>query len=138
MELRRRGGANVKVTSQNRRQYVEEMIRHRFQVSTSIQMAHFAEGFGDILLNEHTFHCFSLSWLLKTLIACLVAVRVTYLSNTGRLKDYTHSDPQIIWFWKVCLSALFFIRFFAPFAQLRVVDGDFPLMLRLLVYFTSL
>ncbi|GFY93472.1 ubiquitin protein ligase 5 [Actinidia rufa] len=75
------GGKSISVNSQNRGKYVDLLIEHRFVTSISEQVAHFAQGFADILCNSRLQNFFfksleleDLDWMLKLL----------FQSRTGR------------------------------------------------------
>ena len=65
-------GKSIAVNSENRRQYVDSLIQHRFVISVADQVEHFAKGFADIIgcrrLQKSFFKCLELEdleWMLR-------------------------------------------------------------------------
>ncbi|XP_021619211.1 E3 ubiquitin-protein ligase UPL5 isoform X2 [Manihot esculenta] len=97
-------GKSISVTSKNREEYVNLLIRHRFVTSTSDQVSRFARGFADILCNSGLQPVFFQSLELEDLDWML------YGSESGvciedwkahtEYNGYKETDPQISWFWK--------------------------------------
>lgn len=108
-------GKSISVTSKNREEYVNLLIRHRFVTSTSDQVSRFARGFADILCNSGLQPVFFQSLELEDLDWML------YGSESGvciedwkahtEYNGYKETDPQISWFWKVCSSDFLIISF---------------------------
>lgn len=109
----RTGGKNIVVTSKNREEYVNLLIKHRFVISIAEQVKHFAKGFGDILSSSvhQTFFFRSLEledldWMLH---GSESAISVEDWKAHTEYNGYKETDPQILWFWKVYSLASGFI-----------------------------
>lgn len=99
-------GKSTMVNSKNRKQYVELLIQHRFVTSIAEQVAHFAQGFADIIttvrLQKSFFQSLDLEDLDWMLHGSETAVSVEDWKAHTDYNGYKESDPQISWFWKVC------------------------------------
>ncbi|XP_052203229.1 E3 ubiquitin-protein ligase UPL5 isoform X2 [Diospyros lotus] len=98
------GGKNVAVNSQNREDYVDLLIQHRFVTSISEQVARFAQGFSDILCNSELQKFFQsleledLDWMLHG-SESVISIE-DWMAHT-EYNGYKETDPQILWFWKM-------------------------------------
>ena len=107
------GGKNISVNSKNREEYVNHLIRHRFVTSTSEQAQQFAGGFADILCNPKLQKFFFQSLELEDLDWMLhgseSAICVDDWKVHTEYNGYKETDPQILWFWKVCACNISYI-----------------------------
>lgn len=101
------GGKSIVVNSKNRVEYVNLLIRHRFVTSISEQVSRFANGFADILsdsgLQKLYFRSLELEDLDWMLYGSDSAICVEDWKAHTEYNGYREADPQITWFWKVCL-----------------------------------
>ncbi|XP_060212732.1 E3 ubiquitin-protein ligase UPL5 [Lycium barbarum] len=103
-------GRSTVVNSKNRERYVELLIQHRFVTSIAEQVAHFAQGFADIIttvrLQKSFFQSLDLEDLDWMLHGSETAVSVEDWKAHTDYNGYKESDPQISWFWKIvgCMS----------------------------------
>ncbi|KAL6197845.1 hypothetical protein ACLB2K_027638 [Fragaria x ananassa] len=141
----RDGGRNIVVTSKNREEYVNLLIKHRFVISITEQVKHFAKGFGDILSNSvfQTFFFRSLEledldWMLH---GSESAVSVEDWKAHTEYNGYKETDPQIYWFWKIVgeMSAeqRKVLLFFWTSVKYLPVEGFRGLASRLYIYKSS-
>ncbi|KAL3820804.1 hypothetical protein ACJIZ3_006709 [Penstemon smallii] len=98
------GGRSMIVNSKNRKQYVESLIQHRFVTSIGEQVAHFVQGFADIVssqrLQRSFFHCLEpkdLDWMLH---GTENAISVDDWKAHTKYRGFKKTDSQISWFWK--------------------------------------
>ncbi|KAA8520187.1 hypothetical protein F0562_014443 [Nyssa sinensis] len=98
-------GKNIVVNSRNRKEYVDSLIRHCFITSITEQVAHFAQGFADILCNSRGPKFFFQSLELEDLDWMLhgseSAISVEVWKAHTEYNGYKETDPQIYWFWKI-------------------------------------
>ncbi|KAL5769262.1 hypothetical protein ACOSP7_015821 [Xanthoceras sorbifolium] len=98
-------GKSIVVNSNNREEYVNLLIQHRFVTSISEQISHFAQGFADILDNPKLQKLFFRSLELQDLDLMLFgsesAISVEDWKAHTDYNGYKENDPQILWFWKV-------------------------------------
>ncbi|KAJ8566078.1 hypothetical protein K7X08_030555 [Anisodus acutangulus] len=98
-------GRSTMVNSKNREQYVKLLIQHRFVTTIAEQVAHFAQGFGDIIttlrLQKSFFQSLDLEDLDWMLHGSETAVSVEDWKAHTDYNGYKESDPQISWFWKI-------------------------------------
>ncbi|KAM5588870.1 E3 ubiquitin-protein ligase UPL5 [Rosa sericea] len=141
----RAGGRNIVVTSKNREEYVKLLIKHRFVISITEQVKHFAKGFGDILSNSvlQTFFFRSLEledldWMLH---GSESAISVEDWKAHTEYNGYKETDPQICWFWKIVgeMSAeqRKVLLFFWTSVKYLPVEGFRGLASRLYIYKSS-
>ncbi|XP_009625673.1 E3 ubiquitin-protein ligase UPL5 isoform X1 [Nicotiana tabacum] len=137
-------GRSTMVTSKNREQYVELLIQHRFVTSIAEQVAHFAQGFADIIttlrLQKSFFQSLDLEDLDWMLHGSETAVSVEDWKAHTDYNGYKESDPQISWFWKIvgCMSAeqRKVLLFFWTSIKYLPVEGFGGLASRLYIYKT--
>ncbi|KAK6932833.1 HECT domain [Dillenia turbinata] len=98
------GGKNITVNSMNRGEYVNLLIQHRFVRSISEQVAHFAQGFSDILLDPTQRKFFfqilepeDFDWMLHGSDSALC---IDDWKEHAEYHGYKETDPLILWFWK--------------------------------------
>ncbi|PSS24779.1 E3 ubiquitin-protein like [Actinidia chinensis var. chinensis] len=139
------GGKSISVNSQNRGKYVDLLIEHRFVTSISEQVAHFAQGFADILCNSRLQNFFFKSLELEDLDWMLYGSEITISVEDWKAhteyNGYRETDPQIIWFWKIVggMSAeqRKVLLFFWTSVKYLPVEGFGGLASRLCIYKTS-
>ncbi|KAF3331086.1 E3 ubiquitin-protein ligase UPL5-like protein [Carex littledalei] len=99
------GGKDLSVNSKNRDVYINLLIQDRFVNSTSKQVAHFAQGFGDILTNakeqKFFFSNLDLEDFDRMIGGSEGAVDVKDWKAHTEYNGYKLKDRQIGWFWKV-------------------------------------
>ncbi|KAF9610692.1 hypothetical protein IFM89_024117 [Coptis chinensis] len=99
------GGKGIIVNSQNREDYVNLLVQHRFVTSISEQVSRFAQGFRDILSNSIHQKLFFQSLELEDLDRMLhgsdTAICVKDWKAHTDYHGYRETDRQICWFWKV-------------------------------------
>ncbi|KAL1537266.1 HECT-type E3 ubiquitin transferase [Salvia divinorum] len=98
-------GKSIAVNSENRRQYVDSLIQHRFVISVADQVEHFAKGFADIMgcrrLQKSFFKCLEpedLDWMLH---GSESAIPVDDWKAYTKYVGFKETDDQISWFWKI-------------------------------------
>lgn len=135
-------GRNLSVNSENRRAYVELLIRHRFVTSIADQVYHFAQGFSDIMnSSEHQKFFFQsleledFDWILYGRES---AISVDDWKAHTEYNGYNEDDPQISWFWKTIgeMSAeqRKVLLFFWTSVKYLPVEGFSGLASRLYIY----
>ncbi|CAN4105989.1 unnamed protein product [Withania somnifera] len=137
-------GKSTTVNSKNRKQYVELLIQHRFVTSIAEQVAHFAQGFADIIITIRLQRSFFRSLDPEDLDSMLhgseTAVSVEDWKAHTDYNGYKESDPQISWFWKIvgCMSAeqRKVLLFFWTSIKYLPVEGFGGLASRLYIYKT--
>lgn len=137
-------GKSTMVNSKNRKQYVELLIQHRFVTSIADQVAHFAQGFADIItairLQKSFFQSLDLEDLDWMLHGSETAVSVEDWKAYTDYNGFKESDPQISWFWKIvgCMSAeqRKVLLFFWTSIKYLPVEGFGGLASRLYIYKT--
>lgn len=139
------GGREIVVNSQNRKDYVNLIVQHRFVQSISEQVSSFAEGFADILHygkpRESFFRSLELEDLDMMLHGSGNEISVEDWKAHTDYDGYRESDPQIVWFWEV-LSQLNAkqktnLLFFWTSVKYPPVEGFGGLTSRLFVYKSS-
>lgn len=108
------GGKDMVVDSKNRKEYVKLLIENRFVKSVSEQISSFASGFTDILSDQRSHRCFfkgleleDFDWML---CGNQSAISVGDWKLHTEYNGYKETDPQISWFWKVCISKIGFYK----------------------------
>lgn len=94
------GGASVKVTNDNKREYVDLVARHRMTTAIRPQIDAFLGGFWDVvpqplvaLFNDHE---------LELMISGLPDIDIADLrANTEYHGGYSAASPVVHWFWEV-------------------------------------
>ncbi|KAL0033594.1 hypothetical protein WJX79_006288 [Trebouxia sp. C0005] len=97
------GGKDMRVTEENKREYVNLVARHRMTTAIKPQINSFLEGFWDLvpkdlinMFNDHE---------LELLISGLPEIDVDDLRANTEYTGYTPAAKQIQWFWEL-VSAL--------------------------------
>lgn len=108
-------GKEMIVNSENRDEYVNLLVKHRFVTSIVHQVAHFARGFADIItdrrLRESFFRILDHEDLNRMLHGSKTAVSVEDWKEHTEYNGYKTNDPQISWFWEVLISCLLLSMF---------------------------
>uniref|UniRef100_A0A5B7A4B3 HECT-type E3 ubiquitin transferase n=1 Tax=Davidia involucrata TaxID=16924 RepID=A0A5B7A4B3_DAVIN len=141
----RPGGKGISVNSRNRKEYVDLLIQHRFVTSITEQVAHFAQGFADILckssLQKFFFQSLELEDLDWMLHGSESAISVEDWKAHTDYNGYKETDPQIYWFWKIVeeMSAeqRKVLLFFWTSVKYLPVEGFGGLASRLYIYKTT-
>ncbi|XP_042514494.1 E3 ubiquitin-protein ligase UPL5 isoform X2 [Macadamia integrifolia] len=139
------GGKGIVVNSRNRERYVNHLIEHRFVTSISEQVAHFAQGFADILcdskLCKFFFESLELEDFDRILHGSGKAICVKDWEAHTEYNGYKETERQICWFWKVVeeMSAeqLRVLLFFWTSLKYLPVEGFSGLTSRLYIYKTT-
>lgn len=107
------GGKDIKVTDENKQEYLDLMVNWRFTRGTEEQMQAFMEGFSDV---------FPLHWLryfdereLEMVLCGIQKIDVDDWQNNTNYKEYTATSKQIIWFWK-------FVKTLTPEKRVRLLQ----------------
>ncbi|VDD74522.1 unnamed protein product [Mesocestoides corti] len=92
------GGKDIKVTDENKEEYLGLMVNWRFSRGTEEQMEAFLTGFADV---------FPLQWLqyfdereLELILCGMQKIDVDDWQQNTAYKDYTVTNKQIVWFWR--------------------------------------
>ncbi|KAH0739578.1 hypothetical protein KY290_038283 [Solanum tuberosum] len=98
-------GKNTIVNSENRDNYVNLLVKHRFVTSIAHQVAHFSQGFGDIItdrrLRKSFYRILDHEDLNKMLHGSKTAVSVENWKEHTNYNGYKKDDLQICWFWEI-------------------------------------
>ena len=96
------GGKNIRVTEENKLDYIESIINWRFVEQVQEQMSSFLKGFEDVV---------PLSYIklfdeveLELLISGVGSIDVKDWKDNTEYSGYTAADNVILWFWKLVLS----------------------------------
>ncbi|KAB2600905.1 E3 ubiquitin-protein ligase UPL5-like [Pyrus ussuriensis x Pyrus communis] len=138
-------GESIVVNSENKGEYVNLLIQHRFVTSISEQVSHFAQGFADILCGSRLQSIFFRSLELEDLDWMLhgseSAISVEDWKAHTDYNGYKETDPQILWFWKIVgeMSAeqKKVLLFFWTSVKYLPVEGFRGLASRLYIYKSS-
>ncbi|KAH0634782.1 hypothetical protein KY284_037568 [Solanum tuberosum] len=138
-------GKNMIVNSQNRDNYVNLLVKHRFVTSITRQVAHFAQGFGDIIidrwLQESFYRILDHEDLNRILHGSKTAVSVEDWEEHTNYNGYKKDDPQISWFWEIVGSMSaeqrYVLLFFWTSIKSLPVEGFGGLDSKLHIYRTS-
>ncbi|CAK9182242.1 unnamed protein product [Ilex paraguariensis] len=144
VELRPDGRKTV-VNSENRKEYVDLLIQHHFVTSIAEQIAHFAQGFADIIsssrLQKFFFQSLELEDLDWILHGSESAISVEDWKAHTEYNGYKETDPQIFWFWKIVggMSAeqRKVLLFFWTSVKYLPIEGFGGLASRLYIYRSS-
>ena len=96
------GGKNIKVTQENKLEYIDSIINWRYVGKVKQQMESFLRGFEEVV---------PLSYIklfdeveLELLISGVGCIDVKDWKDNTEYSGYTASDAVIIWFWRLLLS----------------------------------
>lgn len=93
------GGADIKVTEDNKEEYIQLMIEWRFTRGVQPQTEKFMEGFGEVIPIE---------WLqyfdeaeLEMILCGVQNIDIQDWEKNTVLKNYQKNSKQIVWFWRL-------------------------------------
>uniref|UniRef100_M0ZUM1 HECT-type E3 ubiquitin transferase n=1 Tax=Solanum tuberosum TaxID=4113 RepID=M0ZUM1_SOLTU len=89
-------GKNTIVNSENRDNYVNLLVKHRFVTSIAHQVAHFARGFADIITDRRLRESFYQILDHEDLNKCFMGVKQLFLSKTGKNIQITVATKKMI------------------------------------------
>ncbi|KAK4489970.1 hypothetical protein RD792_000624 [Penstemon davidsonii] len=93
------GGRNIRVTEENKHQYVDLVAEHRLTTAIRPQINAFLEGFNELI------HCDLISIFndkeLELLISGLPDIDLDDLRTNTEYSGYSVASPSIQWFWEV-------------------------------------
>ncbi|KAL8032963.1 hypothetical protein ABFX02_13G132000 [Erythranthe guttata] len=138
-------GKNVIVNSKNRRRYIDSLIQHRFVTSISEQVAHFTEGFADIMssneIKRSFFRCLNHEDLDCMLHGSESGISVEDWRAHTDYHGFVKTDVQISWFWEIVGNMTKeqkkILLFFWTSIKYLPVEGFSGLASRLYIYKTS-
>jgi len=93
------GGAQIPVTDENKREYVQLMCEHKMTKSVEPQINAFLEGFHELI--PPTLISIFTEKELELLISGLPEIDVEDLRKNTDYHNYNEGSPQVQWFWKV-------------------------------------
>ncbi|KAJ8747983.1 hypothetical protein K2173_013121 [Erythroxylum novogranatense] len=93
------GGRNIKVTDDNKHQYVDLVTEHRLTTAIRPQITAFMEGFGD-LIPKDLISIFN-DKELELLISGLPDIDLDDLRANTEYSGYSAASPVVQWFWEV-------------------------------------
>ncbi|KAH6837954.1 hypothetical protein C2S53_000423 [Perilla frutescens var. hirtella] len=93
------GGRNIRVTEENKHQYVDLVAEHRLTTAIRPQINAFLEGFTELIPRDliSIFH----DKELELLISGLPDIDLDDLRANTEYSGYTAASPAIQWFWEV-------------------------------------
>ncbi|RGP79709.1 e3 ubiquitin- ligase huwe1 [Fusarium longipes] len=95
-------GREITVTEENKHDYVRLVVEHKLLSSVKEQMAHFLQGFHDIIPAE-LISIFN-EQELELLISGLPDIDIDDWKSNTEYHNYTPSSQQIQWFWRALRS----------------------------------
>ncbi|CAG8444226.1 3604_t:CDS:10 [Ambispora leptoticha] len=96
------GGANIRVTEENKREYVKLVTEQKLTLAIKDQIANFLAGFHEII-PPHLISIFN-EQELELLISGMPDIDIDDWKNNTEYQNYTSSSPQIQWFWRAVRS----------------------------------
>jgi E3 ubiquitin-protein ligase HUWE1 len=93
------GGRNIKVTEENKHQYVDLVVEHRLTTAIRPQINAFLEGFNE-LINRELVSIFN-DKELELLISGLPDIDLDDMRVNTEYSEYSAASPAIQWFWEV-------------------------------------
>ncbi|KAL1560022.1 HECT-type E3 ubiquitin transferase [Salvia divinorum] len=138
-------GRSISVNSENRRQYVDSLIQHRFVIAIADQVKHFSQGFDEIMTPRSSqksfFQCLEpedLDWMLH---GSESTISVDDWKAHTEYHGFKETDDQISWFWKIVgdmtAEQKKILLFFWTSIKYLPVEGFNGLGSRLYIYKTS-
>ncbi|KAK4707279.1 hypothetical protein R3W88_033126 [Solanum pinnatisectum] len=98
-------GKNAIVNSENRDNYVNLLVKHHFVTSIAYQVAHFAHGFADIIIDRRLWESFyrilDHEDLNRMLHRSKIVVSIEDWKEHTNYSGYKRDDPQISWLWEI-------------------------------------
>lgn len=102
------GGQDIPVNIINRQHYIDLLIKNIFVDSISDQLANFAKGFSDILVNPKLqkvfFGCLDLEDFDQMLGGSNTNINLKDWRSHTQYNGYKEKDRQVNWFWKAVES----------------------------------
>lgn len=99
------GGEDMVVNSSNRKDFIDLHIQHQFVTSISEQVAHFAQGFADMLIRPEYvsffFQSLELEDFNRMMGGSTNAINVREWREHTNYTGYKSKDKLIYWFWEV-------------------------------------
>ncbi|KAG9291851.1 hypothetical protein G9A89_012136 [Geosiphon pyriformis] len=96
------GGANTRVTEENKREYVKLVTEQKLTLAIKEQIANFLAGFHEVI-PAHLISIFN-EQELELLISGMPDIDIDDWKNNTEYQNYTSSSPQIQWFWRAVRS----------------------------------
>ncbi|KAK9758378.1 hypothetical protein RND81_01G225900 [Saponaria officinalis] len=96
------GGRNIKVTEENKHQYVDLVVEHRLTTAIRPQINAFMEGFNELVSRE-LISIFN-DKELELLISGLPDIDLDDMKANTEYSGYSPASPVIQWFWNVVQS----------------------------------
>ncbi|CDY30888.1 BnaC09g15180D [Brassica napus] len=93
------GGRNIKVTEENKHEYVDLIAEHRLTTAIRPQINAFLEGFSELILKD-LISIFN-DKELELLISGLPDIDLDNLRANTEYSGYSPGSPVIQWFWEV-------------------------------------
>lgn len=93
------GGRNIKVTEENKHEYVNRVAEHRLTTAIRPQITSFMEGFNE-LIPEELISIFN-DKELELLISGLPDIDLDDLKANTEYSGYSIASPVIQWFWEI-------------------------------------
>ncbi|PPD77872.1 hypothetical protein GOBAR_DD25184 [Gossypium barbadense] len=93
------GGRNIKVTEENKHQYVDLVVEHRLTTAIRPQINAFLEGFNELIPRE-LISVFN-DKELELLISGLPDIDLDDMRANTEYSGYSAASPVIQWFWEV-------------------------------------
>ncbi|GKC85963.1 E3 ubiquitin protein ligase UPL1 [Tanacetum coccineum] len=93
------GGRNIRVTEENKHEYVDLIAEHRLTTAIRPQINAFLEGFNELIPRDHIsiFH----DKELELLISGLPDIDLDDMRANTEYSGYSAASPVIQWFWEV-------------------------------------
>lgn len=95
-------GANVKVTEENKRKFIDLYIDWYFNKSIEKQFGSFAAGFFQVILKD-SFKLFNAEDLLLAICGSTM-LDFTMLKKTALYENYTSNSETIVMFWNILIN----------------------------------
>ncbi|XP_020690222.1 E3 ubiquitin-protein ligase UPL2 [Dendrobium catenatum] len=96
------GGRNIRVTEENKHEYVDRVVEHRLTTAIKRQINAFLEGFNE-LISRDLISIFN-DRELELLISGLPDIDLDDLRANTEYSGYSNASPIIQWFWEVLLG----------------------------------
>ncbi|XP_051125745.1 E3 ubiquitin-protein ligase UPL5 isoform X2 [Andrographis paniculata] len=139
------GGRSIIVNSKNREKYVDSLIQQRFGISIAEQVAHFAQGFADIM-NSRQLQTSFFKFLIPEDLDLMLhgsenEISVDDWKAHTEYHGFSETDAQICWFWKIVgqmsTEQKKVLLFFWTSIKYLPVEGFSGLASRLYIYKTT-
>jgi E3 ubiquitin-protein ligase HUWE1 len=93
------GGCNIRVTEENKHEYVDRVAEHRLTTAIRPQITAFLEGFNELVAHE-LISIFN-DKEMELLISGLPEIDLEDLKANTEYTGYTAASPIVQWFWDV-------------------------------------